>query len=51
MGAIIAGKCLMNITNAFDYTAYSGADMIETLARLPTDAEPAAEFRYRNPVI
>jgi glucosamine--fructose-6-phosphate aminotransferase (isomerizing) len=33
------------------YAACSGADMIETLARLPTDAEPAAEFRYRNPVI
>ena len=25
--------------------------MIETLARIPADAEAAAEFRYRNPVI
>jgi len=33
------------------YASCSGADMIETLARLPADAEPAAEFRYRNPVI
>lgn len=28
-----------------------GASMIERLARLPVDAEPAAEFRYRNPII
>lgn len=28
-----------------------GAQMIEALARLPADAEPASEFRYRNPVI
>ncbi len=33
------------------YAGLSGADMIETLARLPASAEPAAEFRYRNPVI
>ncbi len=33
------------------YAGKSGADMIETLARIPCDAEPAAEFRYRNPVI
>lgn len=33
------------------YAGCSGADMIESLARIPTDAEPAAEFRYRNPVI
>lgn len=33
------------------YAGMSGADMIETLARLPSTAEPAAEFRYRNPVI
>jgi glucosamine--fructose-6-phosphate aminotransferase (isomerizing) len=25
--------------------------MIETMTRVPTDAEPASEFRYRNPVI
>jgi len=28
-----------------------GAQLIEQLARIPTDAEPASEFRYRNPVI
>jgi glucosamine--fructose-6-phosphate aminotransferase (isomerizing) len=28
-----------------------GAGMIEQLARIPCDAEPAAEFRYRNPII
>ena len=28
-----------------------GARIIERLSRLPCDAEPAAEFRYRNPVI
>lgn len=33
------------------YAGQAGADMIESLARIPTDAEPAAEFRYRNPVI
>src|SRR5262245_23693712 len=28
-----------------------GAQMIEQLARVPAHAEPASEFRYRNPVI
>ncbi len=28
-----------------------GAQLIEQLARVPADAEPASEFRYRNPVI
>src|SRR5215813_2611093 len=28
-----------------------GAHLIEQLARLPAHAEPASEFRYRNPVI
>jgi glutamine---fructose-6-phosphate transaminase (isomerizing) len=28
-----------------------GAHLIEDLARLPANAEPASEFRYRNPVI
>ena len=28
-----------------------GAHLIEQLARLPCQAEPASEFRYRNPVI
>jgi glucosamine--fructose-6-phosphate aminotransferase (isomerizing) len=28
-----------------------GAQLIEQLARIPADAEPASEFRYRNPVI
>jgi len=29
----------------------AGAHMIERLARIPASAEPASEFRYRNPVI
>ncbi len=33
------------------YAGISGANMIEQLARLPSSAEPAAEFRYRNPLI
>jgi len=33
------------------YAGYAGAHMIESLARIPTTAEAAAEFRYRNPVI
>jgi len=33
------------------YAGMAGAQMIETLARIPADAEAAAEFRYRNPVI
>ena len=33
------------------YAAMAGANMIESLARIPVVAEPAAEFRYRNPVI
>ena len=33
------------------YAGMAGAHMIETLARIPVDAEAAAEFRYRNPVI
>ena len=33
------------------YAGMSGASMIESLSRIPCDAEPAAEFRYRNPVI
>ncbi|WP_031514751.1 glutamine--fructose-6-phosphate transaminase (isomerizing) [Streptomyces sp. NRRL F-5123] len=28
-----------------------GAGLIEELARIPADAEPASEFRYRNPVV
>jgi glucosamine--fructose-6-phosphate aminotransferase (isomerizing) len=32
-------------------SATIGAAMIERLARLPADAEPAAEFHYRNPII
>jgi glucosamine--fructose-6-phosphate aminotransferase (isomerizing) len=28
-----------------------GAHLLETLTRLPAHAEPASEFRYRNPVI
>jgi glucosamine--fructose-6-phosphate aminotransferase (isomerizing) len=33
------------------YAGIAGAHMIEGLTRLPADAEPASEFRYRNPVI
>ena len=33
------------------YVGQFGAAMIEELARIPADAEPASEFRYRNPLI
>jgi glucosamine--fructose-6-phosphate aminotransferase (isomerizing) len=33
------------------YAGGLGAQLIEELARIPADAEPASEFRYRNPVI
>ncbi|MEU5694515.1 glutamine--fructose-6-phosphate transaminase (isomerizing) [Actinosynnema sp. NPDC020468] len=33
------------------YAGQLGADLIEQLARIPADAEPASEFRYRNPVV
>jgi len=33
------------------YAGQLGANLVEELARLPADAEPASEFRYRNPVI
>ncbi|MGW1995057.1 glutamine--fructose-6-phosphate transaminase (isomerizing) [Embleya sp. NPDC001921] len=33
------------------YVGQLGAGLIEDLARVPADAEPASEFRYRNPVI
>ena len=33
------------------YSGVLGAQLIEELARVPADAEPASEFRYRNPVI
>ncbi len=33
------------------FAGMAGANMIESLARIPVIAEPAAEFRYRNPVI
>ena len=33
------------------YAGIAGAHIFETLTRVPSDAEPAAEFRYRNPVI
>jgi glucosamine--fructose-6-phosphate aminotransferase (isomerizing) len=29
----------------------AGGHLVETLTRVPADAEPASEFRYRNPVI
>ena len=33
------------------YAGIAGSHLIEGLTRVPCDAEPAAEFRYRNPVI
>jgi len=33
------------------YSATVGAQLIEQLTRIPATAEPASEFRYRNPVI
>ena len=33
------------------YSGVLGAQLIEELARVPADAEPASEFRYRAPVI
>ncbi len=33
------------------YAGGLGAQLIEELARIPADAEPASEFRYRNPVV
>jgi len=33
------------------YAGIAGAHMIEALTRIPADAEPASEFRYRDPVI
>jgi glutamine---fructose-6-phosphate transaminase (isomerizing) len=33
------------------YVGQMGASMIEELARIPADAEPASEFRYRNPIV
>jgi glucosamine--fructose-6-phosphate aminotransferase (isomerizing) len=33
------------------YAGQAGALLIEGLSRIPTDAEAASEFRYRNPVI
>jgi glucosamine--fructose-6-phosphate aminotransferase (isomerizing) len=33
------------------YAGIAGAQLIERIARIPADAEPASEFRYRNPII
>lgn len=33
------------------YAGMAGANLVESLARIPADAESASEFRYRNPVI
>lgn len=33
------------------YAGLLGAQLIEELARIPAAAEPASEFRYRNPVV
>jgi glucosamine--fructose-6-phosphate aminotransferase (isomerizing) len=33
------------------YGGLAGAQLIERMARIPADAEPASEFRYREPII
>ncbi|GLZ36995.1 glutamine--fructose-6-phosphate transaminase (isomerizing) [Actinokineospora sp. NBRC 105648] len=33
------------------YAGQMGATLVEELARIPADAEPASEFRYRDPVV
>ena len=33
------------------YAGLAGAELIESLTRIPADAEAASEFRYRNPVV
>jgi glucosamine--fructose-6-phosphate aminotransferase (isomerizing) len=33
------------------YAGLAGAHLLESLTRVPADAEPASEFRYRNPVV
>lgn len=33
------------------YAGQAGAQLVEELARIPADAEPASEFRHRNPVV
>jgi len=33
------------------YVGQMGATLLEELARIPSDAEAASEFRYRNPII
>ena len=33
------------------YVGQMGAALVEELARIPADAEPASEFRYRNPIV
>jgi glucosamine--fructose-6-phosphate aminotransferase (isomerizing) len=33
------------------YAGQMGSVLVEELARMPSDAEPASEFRYRNPVV
>jgi len=33
------------------YAGEAGALMIEEIARIPSDAQPASEFRYRNPIV
>jgi glucosamine--fructose-6-phosphate aminotransferase (isomerizing) len=33
------------------YAGMLGAQLVESMARIPADAEAASEFRYRNPII
>jgi glucosamine--fructose-6-phosphate aminotransferase (isomerizing) len=42
--------CVLGCGSAY-YAGLVGAGMIESLARIPATAEPASEFRYRDPVI
>jgi len=42
--------CVLGCGSAY-YAGLAGAHTIESLARLPATAEPASEFRYRDPVI
>src|SRR5262249_12690688 len=45
------GRVKMLGCGSAHYAGLLGAQLIEELARIPADAEPASEFRYRNPVV
>ena len=46
----IARVHILGCGSAF-YAGEAGAELIESLARIPARAEAASEFRYRNPVV